>query len=224
MAALSWLLALLLCLGSSMFLSADQLIRAEPGQTVLLPCGLYSRNPVLVAEWSRTDLGSDYVLLYRDEQIDPSNQHPSFMNRVDLKDRNMEDGDVSVVLKDVGTEDKGTYECRVVQSGTGGSMELITSIYLDVEAPPPPAGNQDEQKDGEGEDGGGEDGGGEDGRGKDGGDDMGLIVGIPVYLIIIITVSVGFLLYKKRKYLFKKNRRPSETEDQPLNAENHPED
>uniref|UniRef100_A0A3Q2FJD4 Ig-like domain-containing protein n=1 Tax=Cyprinodon variegatus TaxID=28743 RepID=A0A3Q2FJD4_CYPVA len=89
------------------------IILAEPGQTVLLPCGLYSRNPVLVAEWSRTDLGSDYVLLYRDEQIDPSNQHPSFMNRVDLKDRNMEDGDVSVVLKDVGTEDKGTYECRV---------------------------------------------------------------------------------------------------------------
>ncbi|KAL4008170.1 hypothetical protein ACER0C_002022 [Sarotherodon galilaeus] len=61
----------------------------------------------------RADLGKHYVLLYQDEQPDPEEQHPSFKNRVDLQDRQMKDGDVSLILKDVTTADSGTYECRV---------------------------------------------------------------------------------------------------------------
>uniref|UniRef100_A0A3Q0SIS9 Immunoglobulin V-set domain-containing protein n=1 Tax=Amphilophus citrinellus TaxID=61819 RepID=A0A3Q0SIS9_AMPCI len=64
------------------------------------------------------DLGLKYVLLYRDEQFDPGNQHPSFKNRVDLQDRQMKDGDVSLILKNVTAADAGTYECRVIQRGT----------------------------------------------------------------------------------------------------------
>uniref|UniRef100_A0A3Q2DHC2 Ig-like domain-containing protein n=1 Tax=Cyprinodon variegatus TaxID=28743 RepID=A0A3Q2DHC2_CYPVA len=129
----------------------DQIkIPAETGQTgqpVTLPCKLASSSQVIVVQWSRTDLGSDYVLLYRDGRIDPFNQHPSFKNRVNLQSRNMEDGDVSLVLKDVRTEDGGTYECRVVQTGTGRKKNLISTISLEVAAPLPGESDESEPPD-----------------------------------------------------------------------------
>ncbi|XP_023202424.1 cell surface A33 antigen-like [Xiphophorus maculatus] len=138
MSAVTWLLCGLSLLSARLpvFVSADQTIRAEHGQTVALPCRLASRDPVLVVEWSRTDLGSDYVLLFRDEQIDPFNQHPSYQNRVGLKD--LENRDVSLVLVDGTTDDNGTYECRVVQTGKNRRKQLISSVHL-VVAPPPPS-------------------------------------------------------------------------------------
>ncbi|MEQ2286746.1 hypothetical protein AMECASPLE_005516 [Ameca splendens] len=139
MAAGPRLLGALLSVGLSVFVSADQpTIRPHRGETVVLPCGLTRRDPVIVVQWSRTDLGSDYVLLYRDQQVDPFNQHQSFKDRVDLQDRQMKDGDVSLVLKNVTTDDSGTYECRVVQSGTSRKKNLISTIHLEV-APPSPA-------------------------------------------------------------------------------------
>lgn len=80
-------------------------------------------------EWSRADLKTQYVLLYRDEQLDPTNQHPNFKDRADLQDRQMTDGEVSLILKDVKTEDTGTYECRLLDG------KSISSIYLRVVAP-----------------------------------------------------------------------------------------
>uniref|UniRef100_A0A669D7U0 Ig-like domain-containing protein n=1 Tax=Oreochromis niloticus TaxID=8128 RepID=A0A669D7U0_ORENI len=83
---------------------------SESGQAVTLPCRAPNNN-ILVVEWSRTDLKSDYVFLYRDEQSDPEDQHPSFKNRVDLQDRQMKDGDVSLILNNVTINDVGTYKC-----------------------------------------------------------------------------------------------------------------
>uniref|UniRef100_A0A3Q0SX49 Ig-like domain-containing protein n=1 Tax=Amphilophus citrinellus TaxID=61819 RepID=A0A3Q0SX49_AMPCI len=118
-------------------------ITALPGQNVTLPCQAANNNkPIIVAEWSRPDLGDEYVLQYRDERFDPENQHPSFKNRVDLQDRQMKDGDVSLILKDVTFNDTATYECRVVQRGTNRrkradlKTEPISTITLRVVAPP----------------------------------------------------------------------------------------
>uniref|UniRef100_A0A3P9DT76 Ig-like domain-containing protein n=1 Tax=Maylandia zebra TaxID=106582 RepID=A0A3P9DT76_9CICH len=85
------------------------------GQDITLPCRAPNNNNIIVLEWSRADLGEKYVLLLRDELFDPENQHPSFKNRVDLQDRQMKDGDVSLILNNVTTNDAGRYECRVVQ-------------------------------------------------------------------------------------------------------------
>ncbi|XP_025760952.1 programmed cell death 1 ligand 1-like [Oreochromis niloticus] len=118
-----------------LFVSADQkTITAKSGQNVILTCR--APNNILVVEWSRADLGDEYVFVFRDGQFDPVNQHPSFKNRVDLQDRQMKDGDVSLILKDVTTSDAGTYECRVVQIGaTRSNTEHISIISLSVDPP-----------------------------------------------------------------------------------------
>ncbi|XP_017158734.1 coxsackievirus and adenovirus receptor homolog isoform X1 [Poecilia reticulata] len=106
-------------------------------QNVSLPCTTTENKPVVAVEWIRTDLQDEFVLLYRDDQIDPENQHPSFKNRVDLADRRMKDGDVSLVLMNLTTNDTGTYECRVQSEGSLDA-KLIRTINLQVSLHPPP--------------------------------------------------------------------------------------
>ncbi|XP_026016928.1 uncharacterized protein LOC113018076 [Astatotilapia calliptera] len=164
-------------------------ITAESGQDVTLTCGAPNKN-IIVVEWSRTDLQPDYVLLYRDDLFVPDNQHPSFKNRVDLQDRQMKDGDVSLILKDVTINDTGTYECRVFMRGANRrkrahlKTDPITTITLNVSPG---------QTGGHTEDGGKEDGGKEDGS-------VGLKVGLPVGVIVVAAVvGVCFLIYRKLK-------------------------
>uniref|UniRef100_A0A3Q2QYI3 Ig-like domain-containing protein n=1 Tax=Fundulus heteroclitus TaxID=8078 RepID=A0A3Q2QYI3_FUNHE len=88
-------------------------LKAEPGQSITLPCQVPDNSAVNVVEWSRASSPSEYVLLYRDEQLDPDYQLKSFRNRVDLAVRPVKDGNVSLVLQNVTNDDGGTYECRV---------------------------------------------------------------------------------------------------------------
>ncbi|XP_063324957.1 CXADR-like membrane protein [Pelmatolapia mariae] len=120
----------------------QKIITAQSGQNVTLPCRAPNNNIILGVEWSRADLGDEYVLFYRDDQLDPDNQHPSFKNRVDLKDRQMKDGDVSLVLKNVMINDTGTYECEAFIRGTNVRKranlvgEPISIVTLRVVVPP----------------------------------------------------------------------------------------
>uniref|UniRef100_A0AAZ1Y098 Ig-like domain-containing protein n=1 Tax=Oreochromis aureus TaxID=47969 RepID=A0AAZ1Y098_OREAU len=112
-----------------------KIIPAESGQNVTLTCRAANNNTIVV-EWSRADL-DEYVLLYRDEGSVLEEQHPSFKNRVDLQDRQMKDGDVSLILKDVMINDTGTYECRVIQGGPSHQKTVIKNkpiciIYFHV--------------------------------------------------------------------------------------------
>uniref|UniRef100_A0A3Q3LI49 Ig-like domain-containing protein n=1 Tax=Mastacembelus armatus TaxID=205130 RepID=A0A3Q3LI49_9TELE len=75
-------------------------------------------SEIRAVEWTRPGLDQEYVILYRDGRSDPKKQSPSFKERVELKDSQMKDGDVSVTLKNVTFNDTGTYECRVFQSQT----------------------------------------------------------------------------------------------------------
>uniref|UniRef100_A0A3B3TMR7 Ig-like domain-containing protein n=1 Tax=Poecilia latipinna TaxID=48699 RepID=A0A3B3TMR7_9TELE len=125
----------LLTLMSIIFISTDQTnITAEPGQNTSLPCRSPDNKPVIVVEWIRPDLGSEYVLLYRNKKINSDHQHPSFKGRVDLQDRQMKDGNVSLALRNVTTDDRGAYECRVVP--TNSRMEAVLTINLDVQTSP----------------------------------------------------------------------------------------
>ncbi|KAL4008333.1 hypothetical protein ACER0C_002185 [Sarotherodon galilaeus] len=163
------------------FVSAEnKTMTAEPGQDITLTCRAPNNNNIVVLEWSRADLGEKYVLLFRDDRFYPENQHPSFKNRVDLQDRQMKDGDVSLILKDVTTADNGTYECRVVQGGTkrrkravldGDPISIITLSVV----PPGQTG----------------------GRTEDG--SVGLKVGLSVPAVLLVAAVVGFFIYRKHQ-------------------------
>ncbi|KAM4714393.1 myelin-oligodendrocyte glycoprotein-like [Anableps anableps] len=215
--AASLLSALLFC--SIVFGSADQRnITAEPGQNVTLPCRAAGNKPVIVVDWSRPDLGeNDHVALYRDDQFDHEGQHPSYRNRVDLQDREMKDGNVSLVLKDVTTDDTGTYECRVVQrenrrrKRSNLHTDPISTVTLDVSAP----GSKDGQKGG---------GGNEDRRPEDGRSKAGLAAGVSVAVLVLLGAG-GFLLYKKLRRSSQDQNQPpaAEAELQPMNDQSRPE-
>lgn len=81
-------------------------------------------------KWTRTDLGGEYVLFFRDNQLDPDGQNVSFKNRVDLKYRKMDNGYVSMVLKNVTTADGGgSYSCSFFNKDTK-EWEHINTISL----------------------------------------------------------------------------------------------
>ncbi|XP_025760214.1 programmed cell death 1 ligand 1-like [Oreochromis niloticus] len=171
-ASASRLCGLLIC--CVMFMvsaSADQkIITAESGQNVILPCRAPNNN-IIAVKWSRADLESEYVLLYLDEQFVPDDQHPSFKNRVDLQDRQMKDGDVSLILNNVTISDAGTYECCVFMEETR-SWKIINN-YLSVDPPGQTGGDT------------------EDGA-------VGLKVGLSVLGVLLVAAVAGFLIYIKQ--------------------------
>ncbi|KAL4008560.1 hypothetical protein ACER0C_002412 [Sarotherodon galilaeus] len=112
-----------------LIVSPDKII-VQSGQDVTLTCRAPNKN-ITAVKWSRADLGDEYVLFYQAGHFDPDKQHPSFKNRVDLQDRQMKDGDVSLILKDVTINDAGTYECRVAQKSEE-NMEGISHTSLIV--------------------------------------------------------------------------------------------
>uniref|UniRef100_A0A3Q0SRE4 Ig-like domain-containing protein n=1 Tax=Amphilophus citrinellus TaxID=61819 RepID=A0A3Q0SRE4_AMPCI len=113
------------------FITHEDMITPEVGQTVTLTCRAPTGRTIQAVKWSRGDPGDQYVLLFQDGRFDPGKQHPSFKNRVDLQDRQMKDGDVSLILKDVMTDDDGAYECQVLV-GEPRSWETISISYLSV--------------------------------------------------------------------------------------------
>ncbi|XP_071370706.1 uncharacterized protein [Centroberyx affinis] len=96
-----------------------QELTARPGQDVTLKCRGPNDVPIIALEWTRPDLEQpEYVFFYRDERSDPTYQNPSFEDRVELLDREMKNGDMSLILKNVSGDDSGTYECRCLTGGT----------------------------------------------------------------------------------------------------------
>ncbi|XP_019212302.1 hepatitis A virus cellular receptor 2 isoform X2 [Oreochromis niloticus] len=158
--------------------SADQKnISATVGESVTLPCRAPD-NSIRAILWSRPDLEPKYILLYRDKQIDPEEQHPYFKSRVDLKDGQMKDGDVSLMIRNVMIFDSGTYECQVFMKGPNQrkrTADYITIINLTV-VPGPTGGLT------------------EDGS-------VGLKVGLSVFgiLVLVVGVVVGFVIFKNTK-------------------------
>ncbi|CAI5660484.1 uncharacterized protein LOC109201352 [Oreochromis niloticus] len=152
-------------------------INITAGQNVSLTCRAPTKNIDLV-EWSRDDLGDEYVLMYRHGNFHPDKQHLSFKNRVDLQDRQMKDGDVSLILKNVTIADSGTYECRVIQKAKNG-LTLLCNITLVVDPPGQTGGHT-------------EDGGKEDGS-------AGLVIGLSIVAVVFSAAVVLILIYRKHK-------------------------
>ncbi|XP_028462216.1 uncharacterized protein LOC114574096 isoform X2 [Perca flavescens] len=165
-------------------------VPVDPGDDVILPCQA-DDSSISAVEWSRPDLDPDIVLLNIDGHLKSTYQNPSFKERVDLVDRDLKDGDVSLTLKNVSSIDNGTYECRVKPDGSRHrkraiiDSEPIRIIRLQVREP---AGQKSAMIDVP-----------EDGNSSPGGRYHGLAAGVPVGLLLVVVAVVCVLMYKRHK-------------------------
>ncbi|KAM4714297.1 uncharacterized protein FYW61_019322 [Anableps anableps] len=116
-------------------------MNATPGQDVTLSCKAWDYRPLKIVEWSRSGKTSEYILIVRNQNSDPIIPEQSYKGRVELLDT--KEGDVSLILKNVGVEDSGTYKCYAVKKANQRKRAImlpqpIRTIYLDVAPPPPP--------------------------------------------------------------------------------------
>ncbi|MEQ2234703.1 hypothetical protein ILYODFUR_034202 [Ilyodon furcidens] len=115
------------------FSPADQRnITGKPGQNITLPCH-DSAKDIITVEWKKRGLEPEYVLRYRNNHTDPESQHLSFKNRVYLQDRQIKDGNLSLVLENTTSNDTGTFNCEIRIKGSRGS-KTIGIINLTVKS------------------------------------------------------------------------------------------
>ncbi|XP_025759474.1 uncharacterized protein LOC102077385 isoform X1 [Oreochromis niloticus] len=121
------LISLLFMISGSVALQQD--VQAKLGADVTLQCQITTDERISVLKWSRADLNTDgYVYFYRNKRSYENYQHPSFHGRVKLRDPEMKDGDVSLILNNVTFNDTGMYECHVAVRNPVRSKRVHTEI------------------------------------------------------------------------------------------------
>ncbi|XP_030580196.1 uncharacterized protein LOC115776610 [Archocentrus centrarchus] len=120
----------LLCLSliaASVALQQD--VQAKLRENATLQCQIPKHETISVLKWSRADLSTDgYVYFYRNRRSYENYQHPSFHGRVKLRNPEMKDGDVSLILKNVTFNDTGIYECHIAVRNSGSSNRAHSEI------------------------------------------------------------------------------------------------
>ncbi|XP_026225259.1 uncharacterized protein LOC113168459 [Anabas testudineus] len=158
--------------------------KVKSGDNVCLLCQGPRDAAITLLEWKKPELKTDdYVFFFRERRSYEKYQHPSYRGRVELKDPEMKDGDVSVILKNVNINDTGKYECCV--GITRSSLKVINSINLTVE----PGNNEGGGNKNGGDEGGGNKNGGEQ-RGR-----VGLIVVLSVFVLLLCVVAL--IIFRK---------------------------
>uniref|UniRef100_A0A669BKL1 Ig-like domain-containing protein n=1 Tax=Oreochromis niloticus TaxID=8128 RepID=A0A669BKL1_ORENI len=104
-------------------------VQVKLGDDVTLQCQITTDEIISVLKWSRADLNTDgYVYFYRNKRFYENYQHPSFHGRVKLRDPEMKDGDVSLMLNNVMFNDTGIYGCHVAVRKSVRSKRAHTEI------------------------------------------------------------------------------------------------
>ncbi|XP_030580099.1 myelin-oligodendrocyte glycoprotein-like [Archocentrus centrarchus] len=113
----------------SEFTALQQDVQVKLGEDVTLQCQIPKNETISVLKWSRADLNTDgYVYFYRNRRSYENYQHPSFHGRVKLRNPEMKDGDVSLILENVMFNDTGIYECHIAVRNPGRSKRAHTEI------------------------------------------------------------------------------------------------
>ncbi|CAI5660689.1 unnamed protein product [Oreochromis niloticus] len=105
---------------------------ANHGDNVALTCYSPRDVVILMLRWKKQD-EQRYVLFIRENRIYEKLQDPYFKGRVELKDPEMKNGELSVILKNVTVKDSGIYECYAAYSQQ--QPQLLNSITLTVDPP-----------------------------------------------------------------------------------------
>lgn len=102
------------------------------GDSVTLTCYSPRDVVVLILRWKKQD-EQRYVLFIRENRIYENLQDPSYKGRVELKDPEMKNGELSVILKNVTVNDNGIYECSAAYNQQ--EPQVLNSITLTVDPP-----------------------------------------------------------------------------------------
>ncbi|XP_058480635.1 butyrophilin subfamily 1 member A1-like isoform X2 [Solea solea] len=104
-----------------------------PGRDATLQSWCSSEGEVTLIEWTRPDLQPlKYVFLYRNARSYENYQNPGYRGRVELRDPEIKDGDVSITVKNVSINDAGLYRCRTIVKESGNNTEFRKDINLRV--------------------------------------------------------------------------------------------
>ncbi|KAF3837602.1 hypothetical protein F7725_005066 [Dissostichus mawsoni] len=121
------------------FSEAPEEVMAKPGENFTLQCNTSTDDAIQLLKWKRPGL-EHYIFYFRDNRLYEAYQDPRYRGRVELKDPEMRNGDASVVLKNVSTDDTGRYQCRVITLSNNRRKrdvrEFVRSVHLTVSEGP----------------------------------------------------------------------------------------
>ncbi|XP_034533050.1 CD276 antigen-like [Notolabrus celidotus] len=99
----------------------SQLIGSAPvvglvGHYCVLPCSLQPTENVAekTVEWTRSDLNPSYVHIFRQGRLLYDDINPSFLQRANLFEQELKNGNMSLKLSDLKISDTGTYTCKLI--------------------------------------------------------------------------------------------------------------
>lgn len=105
------------------------MITALVGEAVTLPCSTPLKD-VPTVEWSKEGLSPpSIVFLYRDGCETVGAKNPAFQYRTNLIMKELQNGNLSLIISNLQLSDEGTYRCKIVQ---GTQPELVASLDLVV--------------------------------------------------------------------------------------------
>nr|XP_020444499.1 butyrophilin subfamily 1 member A1-like [Monopterus albus] len=112
---------------------APEKVLALAGGYVVLPCSfnITASSYFPTVEWSKKDLRSNIIFLYRDGCETYEMKNPAYEFRTSLIAKDLKNGDVSLRISDVQLSDAGQYQCMRLWKN---SHKDITVVELAVDA------------------------------------------------------------------------------------------
>lgn len=112
--------------GNGIVLAHDVKITAKSGDLVVLPCDAAMFKHIVVVDWHKLDGRSLHIVLfqYRDSNLAIGDL---YKGRVALM--NKDNGDLTLTLRNVTTEDAGRYECYI-KAETNSRKGICCNIHI----------------------------------------------------------------------------------------------
>ncbi|XP_049922680.1 selection and upkeep of intraepithelial T-cells protein 5-like [Epinephelus moara] len=113
--------------GQSQLIGPSQPIVATVGDDIILPCHLEPAVDVaaMTLDWTRSDLDSIFVLVWRAGQDYLHSKDPSYKGRTSLFTDELKRGNISLKLSDVRPSDAGSYRCFIPKLNVDSFVELV---------------------------------------------------------------------------------------------------
>ncbi|XP_074480777.1 uncharacterized protein LOC141761341 [Sebastes fasciatus] len=115
--------------GQSQMIGLSQPIVALVGDDIILPCHLEPAEDVsaMTLEWTRPDLNSIAVFVWRAGKDLVHVKDPSYTGRTSLFTDGLKHGNISLKLSKVKLSDEGRYQCYVADLSKGSLVELVVA-------------------------------------------------------------------------------------------------